>query len=277
MVRRRWCVIAAAGDIDQPPARFQDRKTALLHRAAHGIENHVAGRHGLGEIVCGIIDHPIGAEPAHVIDVPGRGGGIDRGAGMFRDLDGESADTPGAALDQDRFSRLDLGGIFHRNQRRQADQGQGRGLHVAEAVGLRRHQPGVDGDGLGVGAVSGLRGDAEHGIPWREFVHPGAGLGDHAGKFAAEDHRQRRSVAPHPGPGLPIDGIDGSGMDGGDDLPNAGPWVRHLAQDQDVRFTVRIDLDRFHGSPPSLLTGFPWVPGARVIKCPLAGAQSTPL
>ena len=92
-------------DPNQPPTRLQHAVRPHLHIVANRVEHHVATGNRFGEVLAAIIDHPIGTEAAHIIGIGRAGSGDHRRAEVFCQLDRETGNPSGAALDQDGFVR----------------------------------------------------------------------------------------------------------------------------------------------------------------------------
>ena len=90
---------------------------------ADQIVDHVVMLIGLGEIFFGVIDHVIGADRFHKIDIARAANSRDVCAERFRDLNRESANSSGCAVDQDFLSGLNVPFVAQTLQCRQRGNG----------------------------------------------------------------------------------------------------------------------------------------------------------
>lgn len=75
---------------------------------SHGVEDDVVSVAALGEIAGGVVDHPIGAQGRHQVDVSRTADSGDLRAEVFRQLYRVGADAPRRAVDQDPLPRADF-------------------------------------------------------------------------------------------------------------------------------------------------------------------------
>src|SRR3954447_23366319 len=65
------------------------------------LEDHVVASRTRGDALLGVVDHVIGTEPPHYVDVAGAADAGDLGAEVLGDLDGEGPDPAGGADNKD--------------------------------------------------------------------------------------------------------------------------------------------------------------------------------
>src|SRR6185437_3952494 len=97
----------------------------------------------------------------------------DRGPGTPRELDGERADPPGGAGDDDGLALLWPDGV-HRSPRGHTGDVQAAGYLPGDLLRLAREVAGLDQDQLGLGGP--VVGEPDHLVAWRESAGPGADL-----------------------------------------------------------------------------------------------------
>src|SRR5437868_14584826 len=95
---------------------------------ADQIVDHVVTLIGLGKILLDVIDHVIGADRLHKIDIARAANTGDLSSERFRDLDRESADPPRGAVNQNFLSSLNVSFVTKTLQRRDSGDSNRAGL-----------------------------------------------------------------------------------------------------------------------------------------------------
>ena len=213
----------------------------LMHFAAHGVIDHIALWYRLGEILAVVIDNLIGAEAAHIIMVAQTGRRIDGRAKMLCVLNRETADTPGAGMNKDRFTPGQPDRI-QRNNGRRADQRQRGGVHMGQAGRLARNQRCIKRDRFGIGPLLGLRRDAEDLVAHPEVGDAFTGRPHHAGKIDARrvGKIQKQIVLTRAIADFPIHRIDARGMNIDKEFSRAGDRIDYIAQLEHLRTAIGI-------------------------------------
>ena len=229
------------------PPGLSTAKDCFRHIAADRIEHGVAAGHHAGEILRVVVDDLVGAEAAHIVDVRCAAGGDDAGADIFGELNGETGNAAGAALDQDRLAALQFQRVFDRIDRGQSGKRQRRGVDMRKPLRLLGDEGGRDCDLLAIGAFLAGAEHAEHRVAHLQ-IGAVADRADNAGKIAAGDLRKfdigmSRIFA---GAKLPVGGVDGRGMDVDHHLARAGHGIRQVAVLQHFRAAEFLDVSRFH-------------------------------
>ena len=111
-VRRRR---RRAVDEGRAAAAAQYLEGVFRDLAAHGVEHGVAVLHHLGEIFLVVINHLVGAEAFHIVDVGRTAGGDHPRAQVFGQLQPEARHTARPALHQHGLAGLDLECVFDRD------------------------------------------------------------------------------------------------------------------------------------------------------------------
>ena len=146
----RWC-----RDICEAAAGFQNRKALFMYFTADRIKDDIARRNSLREILAGVIDNFIGTQVTYIVMVAGAGGRIDGRAKMLSILHRKSANTAGAGMDKDGFTRSKPNRI-QRNHGRCPHKRQRGSVHMGQAGGLARDKRCIDGDRFGISPLLGL-------------------------------------------------------------------------------------------------------------------------
>src|SRR5580704_11011269 len=219
--------LGAGGDKGGAAARLEHGVGLLRHVAADRIEHGVAARHRAGEILRVVVDHLIGAEAAHIVDIRSAAGGDHASAEIFGELDGETGNTAGAALDQDGLAALKFQRVLDRIDRGQPGQRQRRGIDMRKPVRFLGDEGRRDCDLFAIGAFLAGAEHAEHRIADLEIRAVADGA-DHAGKIPTRNLRKfdigmARIFAAAK---LPVGGVDGGGMDVDDHLARASHGIR---------------------------------------------------
>src|SRR5215471_18136425 len=121
---------------------------------ADQVVDHVVTLVGLGEIFFRIIDHVIGADRSNQIDISSATDSRDFGAERFGDLDGESSNAAGSAVDQHFLSGLNVPLIAQTLQRRQPGNANRAGLLERDVARFQHNRTvGLDANVLSNRAV----------------------------------------------------------------------------------------------------------------------------
>src|SRR5262245_23419187 len=98
---------SSADSGENADAIVNERVLTLRERVVlNVVENYVVMLITLGEIFLRVIDHPIGADRFHKIDIAGAADASHVCTKGFRNLDCEGSDAPGRAVDQHFLPRL---------------------------------------------------------------------------------------------------------------------------------------------------------------------------
>jgi hypothetical protein len=86
-----------------------EHREGFLHRlAADHIEDGITIADHADEILRVVVDDLVGAEAAHIVEIPRAGGDDDAGADVLGELNGETRDPAGAAANENRLAALKL-------------------------------------------------------------------------------------------------------------------------------------------------------------------------
>ena len=228
-------------DISKATTGFQNREALFMYFSTHGVEDHIAGWNGLREILACVIDDFIGAETTDIVVVAGAGGGIDRRAKMFCVLHRKAANTPGAGMNKDCFTRGKRNRI-QRNNRRRPDKRQSGGVDMGQACGLARDKRRIYGDRFGIRPLLGLGRYAIDLITGAERRDTGTDRPHHARKIDARRIRKiqdqialARAVAD-----FPIHRIDARGVNIDHEFTRASNRIDDIAQLEHIRTAIGI-------------------------------------
>ena len=161
---------------------------------ADQIINHVVTLIGLGEIFFGVIDHVIGADRFHKIDIARAANSRDLRAERFRDLNRESTDAAGRAVDQNFLSGLNVSFVAQTLQCRQPGNGDRTRLFECDVAWF--HHDGairLDADVIRHGPVF----CAENFVAWLEVRYIFSNCFDDAGEVGAEARVLRLAHSTH--------------------------------------------------------------------------------
>lgn len=215
---------AAGGAADHHPAPPRQAPLGALPRGlAHAVDHHGAlGALGdplhLGrDVLSGVVDHGVGAEPGGEGElVGGAAGGDDAGAEVLCDLDGRLRHASAGAPHQHGLAGAEASAGDQHPPRGERRQREGRGLAPRPAAGARGEVGGGHGDdfrdgavevftedpvlgaeGLVVGTAGGAMPTTGAGVE-HHFIPDGGGGdtrphgGDHPGAVGSDDVRQHR-------------------------------------------------------------------------------------
>ena len=151
---------------------------------ADSVEDDVVRLTVLREVILQVVDHLVGAERAHELDVLRVGDGGDMRAEVLGELNGRCPERPGGAVHDDAL-------LLERLETPEADQrGKGavrnRGRLLERQAGGHVRDPSalLHESKLGMGAEAVADG-SEDLVADRVLVHPGADLDDDSGEVAA--------------------------------------------------------------------------------------------
>ena len=210
----------------QVDAVAREGRPGCAERAlADGVEDHVVGVAGVGEVAPGVVDHALGPQLPHERLVRRTADADDRRAEVPRQLHGGRAHRAGCPVHEHHLARLHIGEVAEERQRgEESVDGRDRldlvepGGHVGDRTAFRDLQE------LGVRADRG-RDRAEDAVARREPAHPGADALDAPGEVGTEHRMLRpREAEEEPreprGPGAPsaVGGSHGRRVDAHEQL-----------------------------------------------------------
>ena len=178
-----------ADDADGQPAGLEHGQGLLQVGAAEGVEDDVVAAEHVGEVLLGVVDDVVGAEPANPFLVVGVGGGGDVGAEVLGHLDDRGPEPAGAGVDEDLLAGLDVGHVDQGLPRGQRHERDGAGFFERQRPRLEGHVVGIDGDELGEGPDPQVTRPGVHLVAHREAAHVGTHLGDHSRDVVSQDER----------------------------------------------------------------------------------------
>src|SRR3984957_6278850 len=245
---RRRRGLGAGCDESGAAARLEHRKGLHRHVAADRLEHGVDVLHELGEILRLVVDHLVGAEAAHVVEVRAAGGGDDARADVLGELDREARDAAGAALDQDGLAALQRERVLDREEGGEAGERERRGVDMRQRVGLLGDDGRLDGELFRIGAFLADVEHAEHRVAHLQ-IRARADRRDHAGEIPAEAERKRRLLVVAGAP-LPVGAVDARGVHVDHDLAGLGHRIGQVAVLQDFGPAEFFDENGLHGVLP---------------------------
>src|SRR5918993_1634021 len=236
----------AGGDEGGAAARLENGEGTGRHVATYGLEHRVAILDDLGEVGGAVVDHLIGAEAAHVVEVPRAAGADHTRADVLGELDSKGGDTPCPALDQDGLAALQLQRVLNCADRRETGQRHRRGIDMRQAGRLLADNGRTDGELLTVGAVAAGLEDAEHLVADLEVAHAVTDGADVAREIPSQDQRELGLLV-FAGSHLRIGPVDARGDDVDHDLPRPGDRIGQIAIGQDLGSAELLDVRSLHG------------------------------
>ena len=120
-------------------------------------------------------------------------------------------------------------------------------LRMRHALGLLRHDGGLDGDLLGVGAVAAELEHAEHRVADAQIADAVAERADHSGEIPPQDIGKLRLPMRLAGAHLPVGAVDAGRQHVDHHLARLGRGIGQVAVAQDLRPAMLLNEDGFHG------------------------------
>ncbi len=246
---------------DEPAAPPEHRPDAAERDLAHRVEHDVVDVAGPDEVLGGVVDHFVGTQGAHDLDVGGVAYGGDLGAEVLGELDPGSADRAGRAVDQDALAPAQGGpaqagpgqhhAVAHGGR---LVERQGRGLAGQRRALAHAHQLGVGAEAVGV--------DPEDGVAHGELGDRRAGGLDHARQLGAE-HRPLRPDEPAHEPDherlalaeAGVGPVDRGGMHSDQHLVVGRHRVRHLYDPENFGWAIALVPGCSHANLPPRRSG----------------------
>ena len=200
-------------DVRDHAAGLEHRERFEAHVAADQVEHQIDVLDRRAEVGLGVVDHLVGAERTHELDVLAARGGGDRGAEMLGQLHRETADAAGAGVDQHALALGELARADDAGPGAQSRDRDRARIDLAQARRLVRQRRRRHHRILGERAPARRVGDAIDLVAGLEARHRAADLGDGAGAIAAQHMRQRPLRRPAiAARDLGVDRIDARGL-----------------------------------------------------------------
>ena len=237
-----------------------EHASELRQRAvAPDVEDEVVAPAVVGDVGVRVVDHVIGAERAHEVDLLGAGDAGDVRSERLGDLDGEGADASRCTDDQHVLTGLHAAAVAQRLQRGDGGDGNGGGLLEAQ---VRRHprqlvrsRRGVLGERRAAGAVYRLARLESRDLAADRLDDPGELRAEAGGLGPAQAEAGNADQVGQPGHDVPRAAVKPGRADAYEHRLIADPGHFDVAEVQDISRAVAVAHDRLH-RPPGRLRRF---------------------